>query len=333
LYWLLYFCLLSLVFVLMTINHPQDRSAFFYWNEMMLGFAFVPAILVFYVHYLVLVPRLLVPRKIGLLLVFSLGVSALAAAVGLLILYAGMFHDAIWNPGTIIGMGLIVMINAWLNGALGLGLKSFITWYSDLRWRETYERQQYQMELALLKSQLSPHFLFNTINNIDVLIAQDAEKASLYLNQLSGMLRFMLYETRTADIPLEKELAYIEKYIALQRIRTRNADYIRYTVEGGAEGHRIAPMLLIPFVENAFKHGIPQKEGNVIDIKVKISTSSLVFTCRNQYGLAEETLTGEYNGLGNELIRKRLVLQYPDAHELRMNREEHWYTVQLTLPL
>src|ERR1044071_687955 len=110
------------------------------------------------------------------------------------------------------------------------------------------------MELALIKSQINPHFLFNTINNIDVLIAKDSAKASEYLNKLSGILRYMIYETRNEKISLAGELDYIEKYLELQKIRTANPDYVNFQISGEANNLKIAPMILFPFIENAFKH-------------------------------------------------------------------------------
>ncbi len=121
------------------------------------------------------------------------------------------------------------------------------------------------MELALVKSQINPHFLFNTINNIDVLISKDAERASAYLNKLSDIMRFMLYETKPAKIPLPKELTYIEKFIELQKIRTTNEHYVNYSIKGDTANFMIPPMLLISFIENAFKYADNKKVENAIN--------------------------------------------------------------------
>ncbi len=138
---------------------------------------------------------------------------------------------------------VVIAFGALLNGIIGLVMKGFITSYGDIRVKEELNRKNFEVELALVKSQLSPHFLFNTINNIDVLIGIDAARASAYLNKLSDIMRFMLYETKTELIPLEEELAYIEKYIDLQKIRTANPDYIRFRVQGRAPGLLVPPML------------------------------------------------------------------------------------------
>jgi len=186
------------------------------------------------------------------------------------------------------------------------------------------------MELALVKSQINPHFLFNTINNIDVLITKDATRASEYLNKLSDIMRFMLYETRPAKIALNKELAYIEKFIELQKIRTTNSHYVNYTVKGDARNLMIPPMLLIPFIENAFKHAENKKAENAINIHLDIEHEKFVFKCENFYNQNTQ-MKQEHSGLGGELIKKRLALLYPGKHKLTITNNNELYRVALSL--
>jgi len=186
------------------------------------------------------------------------------------------------------------------------------------------------MELALVKSQINPHFLFNTLNNIDVLIQQDAIKASVYLNKLSDIMRFMLYETKTERIELSKELTYIEKYIELQKIRTSNLNYVNYAVEGNTDGLLIAPMLFIPFIENAFKHAENKKMENAINIRIVIKHDRIEFKCENNYS-DDNQINHDESGLGNELIQKRLELLYPKKHKLEITNSDNTYKVNLIL--
>jgi two-component system, LytTR family, sensor kinase len=186
------------------------------------------------------------------------------------------------------------------------------------------------MELALVKSQINPHFLFNTINNIDVLIEKDPPTASRYLNKLSDILRFMLYEAKTDKIPLVKELTYIEKYIDLQRIRTANPDYVDYSFTGVADHIMIEPMLFIPFIENAFKHAENKKLENTIHIRVAAGDHELSFACENKFndpGPGRSVRAG----LGNELIQRRLNLLYPGKHRLEIRVGEQTYKVKLSI--
>ena len=120
----------------------------------------------------------------------------------------------------------VMSFGAFVNGIIGLVIRGFISWFNDIKIKESLSQKNFEMELNLIKSQINPHFLFNTLNNIDVLIEKDPPKASLYFNKLSAIMRFMLYETKTDKIPLAKELDYITQYIDLQKIRHANPDFV-----------------------------------------------------------------------------------------------------------
>jgi sensor histidine kinase YesM len=225
---------------------------------------------------------------------------------------------------------MLIPLNAAINGVIGLVMKGFITWYEEIKLKEDLDHKNYEMELALVKSQISPHFLFNTINNIDVLIEKDAKKASVYLNKLSDIMRFMLYETKTEEIFLTEELTYIEKYIDLQKIRTSNPNYVHFQVYGDPEDVTIAPMLFIPFIENAFKYAENKKVENAIKIRVVIVKDRIGFDCENVFSDETEGRP-EPGGLGNDLIRRRLMLLYPRTHSLEITNLNNVYKVTLIL--
>jgi two-component system LytT family sensor kinase len=210
-------------------------------------------------------------------------------------------------------------------------LRGFVDWYANIKLIEDLRKKNYETELALVKSQISPHFLFNTLNNIDVLIAKDATKASEYLNKLSDIMRFMLYETKTENIPMTKELSYIEKYIDLQKIRSANPDYVNYRVVGRPSPQlSIPPMLFIPFIENAFKHTESNKAESTIKINIEIEKDKIIFLCQNSYKKANEAHVGD-NGLGNGLIKRRLDLLYPNNHTLVVDHGPDTYKVTLII--
>jgi LytS/YehU family sensor histidine kinase len=294
--------------------------------------AVLPGLLGFYSCYTLLFHRYLASRKIVKLLLATLLSCLLAAVVSELFLYFVFRRRLSFTTETVISLGIVIAGIALLNGAIGLGMRSFITWYRDLKWKEALSRKNHEMEMALVKAQLNPHFLFNTINNIDILITKDPERASAYLNRLSGILRFALYETQAERIPLQKEITYIEEYIALQQIRSSNPDFIQYSLSGDAGALRIAPMLLIPFLENAFKHTVARKQGPAVQVGISIQEQQLFFVCTNAY-LPGHNAGVEYGGLGNELIRKRLELLYPGSHELKITDQEGVYQVNLSLNL
>jgi two-component system LytT family sensor kinase len=331
-YWLLYLLLLALFFAFMTMGNGQAMTAFVYYGFVMLQFALLPALISFYVFYSLLFQRFLASRRIVPLALSAILVAVLATGFAELVMYISVDRRVNWTVETMITMGIIMSFNALLNGLLGLGMKAFITWYNELKWKEALNQKKHEMELALVKSQINPHFLFNTINNIDILIEKDPVLASSYLNRLSDIMRFMLYETKAEWIPLEKELEYIDKYIALQRIRTANPDFVHYAVSGQPAGCVIAPMLFIPFIENAFKHAASKRTENVINIRIQIVPGRLIFECSNSYSPGTG-MKDEHSGLGNELIAKRLTLLYPGKHELVIADHREVYSVTLTIEL
>lgn len=211
----------------------------------------------------------------------------------------------------------------------GFLFRTFIEWVNDKKIKAELEKDKLTGELELLKSKINPHFLFNTINNIDVLIEKDSTRASQYLNKLSDIMRFMLYETKEEKITLESELSYIKKYIDLQKIRSSNPDYIKYNITGDAGNLMIAPTLYIPFIENAFKHSESNKTNNAISINFSIDKEKIIFECENYY--VKRTSVTEDGGLGIELMKKRLNLTYPEKHNLEITDSNNKYKVRLSI--
>ena len=188
------------------------------------------------------------------------------------------------------------------------------------------------MELSLLKAQLNPHFLFNTLNNIDILIETDPKAASTYLQKLSDILRFVVYETSIEKIPLEKELDYIRKYVELQQIRTSNKQHAKLKIDGDPAELMIGPMLFIPFIENAFKHASNKKMNEAITVDISIADKQINFTCTNVYD-SNKTSPERPSGLGIALLRQRLNLLYKDHHELIIEQTENTFYVNSVIRL
>ena len=224
----------------------------------------------------------------------------------------------------------LMIIPALMAGVVGLVIRGFVASYDDIKLKQELTEKNNKMEMALVKAQLDPHFLFNTLNNIDVLIQKDAEEASKYLNKLSDIMRFMLFETKTDQIDIVKEIEYLEKYIELQKIRSSNPNFVRLTINGDYQNKKISPMVFIPFIENAFKHVADKKAENAIDINIIIEEGKIQFECTNNCNNKSISIDG-YNGLGNELIQKRLNLLYPNSHNLTLENEANYYKVILTI--
>jgi two-component system LytT family sensor kinase len=333
-YWTMYLFLVTMLFMALKINNPQatlqNMGVSFLFSPLSFG-AIIPGLLGFYASYLLLFNRYLVTKKMLLLILAVVSLSILFSIITQLIIYVVFAGKGVnWTFETCISMGTFLAFISVVHSTTGFIMQGFIKWFEDIKLKADLNKRNYETELALLKSQINPHFLFNTINNIDMLITRDATSASAYLNKLSDIMRFMLYETKTERIPLNKELTYIEKFIELQKIRTTNQHYINYNVKGDVTNVMIPPMLFIPFIENAFKHTENKKTENAININLDIEKSRIIFRCENSFN-PNSQLKQDGNGLGSELIRKRLTLMYPDKHTLAITNNNELYKVELTI--
>jgi two-component system, LytTR family, sensor kinase len=199
---------------------------------------------------------------------------------------------------------------------------------------EKLEKHNVKTELELLKAKINPHFLFNTINNIDGLIAKEPAFASKYLNQLCDLLRFMVYEANSDKIALVDEIDYIKKYVELQRIRSANPNFVNLSISGEILEQKIPPMLFISIVENAFKYVVGKSKDKAIDMIFDISSSAVEFTCRNSYS-RDAAANSEKGGQGISLMTQRLDLLYGKRYKIdtKINQEEMYYETRLTIPL
>jgi len=194
-----------------------------------------------------------------------------------------------------------------------------------------------QSELNLLQSQLSPHFLFNTLNNLYGLSITEHEKIPPLLLKLSELLRYSVYDAGEIYVPLKNELTYINNYLQFEKLRIGDRLMLTTDIEEMiAEDIKIAPMLLIVFIENAFKHSKNTATPEIfVDIKLKTWGNSILFAVKNTYGKQEQgnKMMGKSNGFGLPNVRKRLDLLYPNAYDLYVNSDEMFYTVELQLKM
>ena len=330
-YWAFYLAILFIIFLVAQVGQsvPPNLS---YVIGVVFSFIVLPSVSGFYLSYFFLFNEYLKQRKLWRLFSYGLLGTALIALIsaGLISFVFGsgvMFIDGYTSFFSEI---TILIIIGFINGIAGFILKGFISWYADLREKEVLKQYSDKMELELIKSKLNPHFLFNSINNIDGLMRKDVDVASDYLDKLASILRFMLYESTEEKIPIAKELAYIQQYIDLQKIRTTNADFVKYTVTGEQFNYRISPMLFIPFIENAFKHVASKKSFHAIEISISIEEDKIIFYCRNAFK-ASSKISNESGGIGNELIEKRLQILYPNQHQVERTITEDSFAIQLTI--
>jgi LytS/YehU family sensor histidine kinase len=206
-------------------------------------------------------------------------------------------------------------------------------WFKNEKQRKELENERLNAELSFLKSQVNPHFLFNTLNSIYSLANRKSEKSADAIVKLSNILRYMLYDTDNKMVYLKDEIQYLTDYIDLQKLRLYDNTHISFTIKGDIESKQIAPMLLVPFVENAFKHGIDNISDCYIDILLKVENSVLIFNVENSIPFASESAKDKSPGIGLNNVKRRLKLVYPDSHFLLIDQTIDSYSIKLNITL
>jgi len=237
-------------------------------------------------------------------------------------------HDA---PPPIIGerdiLAIIVLI---LMFGANLGIKSYFRSSDDRKRLEKLERENLAQQLEYLRYQINPHFFMNTLNNIHALVDINPEQAKDTILELSKMMRFVLYEGNKQGVPLSRELDFIRHYVTLMQLRYTNKVKITLDLPQSTSDRQIPPLILITFIENAFKHGISYQHPSFIEVSVSEHDDAMHFTCRNSKG---EKPNEEKGGVGLANIRKRLNLLYGRDYALRIKNDADSYSVELSLPL
>jgi two-component system, LytTR family, sensor kinase len=213
---------------------------------------------------------------------------------------------------------------------LSVALKFAADWFRNERIQRDLENQRLSAELSFLKSQINPHFLFNSLNSIYSLAYQRSETTPEAILKLSEIMRYMLYECNDNKVALSKELQYLQNYIDLQKIRFGKKSYIDFKVNGRVDHQQIVPLLLIAFIENAFKHGIANDPLMPISLLVDVDAEHLHFYIRNKkHNNNRDTL----GGIGLNNVKRRLDLLYPGKYNLDITEDEQTYTCELSLVL
>lgn len=291
-------------------------------------------LVVFYLFYLILFPKFYYLRRIKKFALYSIIIILAGTGLGFLFVFFETRNITWFTFGRYYPY-LMIPINALhilVVGMIACAMRGFISWMEERDYRLQLERKNKETSLALLKAQINPHFLFNTLNNIDVLIEKDPVTASTYLKKLSDILRFTLYESPSETISLQQEVEYIRQYIELQKLRTTNPDFVKFETSGALDQLMVAPMLFIPFIENAFKHSTNKKINNAITISLNAGVDEIKFNCSNVYD-KHAINTQEKSGLGLELASSRLRLLYPDNFTLDIDQTAERFTVNLAINL
>lgn len=203
------------------------------------------------------------------------------------------------------------------------------------RTRKEHAAQQTAAELKLLRSQVNPHFLFNVLTNMVALARQKSDRLEDALIRLADLMRYMTYDTQATQVTVQQEMDYLRSYIELQKLRFSDAMRIELDIrmDTDAAGLLIEPMVLVPFVENAFKHGASQLDQPFILIALTVAEGLLTLRVVNPYDASSDVAKDDHSGIGLENVRTRLKITYPDKHTLTIDDRSNVFTVTLNLNL
>lgn len=303
----------------------------------------VMLIIVFYMNSEVLVPGLLLKNKI---IPFVLVVLAIAVLAGPFI---KIIDEALHLPALMSKafnqIGIVrppkrsdkIDVFLLMMTLFMIGISTSVTmirkWQADKQSRESLEKEKIGSELSFLKAQINPHFFFNTLNNIYALTHVDVEKSRKALHKLSRMMRYLLYETQTGSTPLSKEVSFIVDYIELMKIRLNESTTVFFKEPVLINDPLIAPMLFLPYIENAFKYGVSTTEPSLISIKLDIRDKDLDMMITNPVFNHQAAAADEYGGIGLTNTKRRLELLYPGRHTFSAGLTENGKTFNVHLNL
>jgi len=318
----------SVIFYLGTDGGYNDKAT------VMTGINLVFLAVLVYFNLLYLIPTYFQKKKyltyISLMILSALILSPLRD-----ITFYFLFSDDTSAQKSVVDNQILTFV-----GMLGASISSTLLkiateWARDQRNVQILETQTMQSELNFLKSQINPHFLFNTLNNLYALTLKKSDKAPEIVVKLSEMMRYMLYECNETRVPLEKEVNYLKNYLDLEKLRQGEDARISFQIHGEVNNQEIAPLLLIPFLENSFKHGITNTihEGYV-NILLDVEEEKVRFEIENS---KPETLPQETHkksgGIGLVNVRRRLNLLYPEKYELILKDTPRSYAITLDLDI
>lgn len=285
-----------------------------------------------YINLLWLIPFFFDRRRYRLFFLLELGNIFLFILLNFIVSYFFEGGQHINIVSEVIAELILVLIFLTVTTLLKLMRDSVRMQDFELRMKEV-EKQKIEAELRALKAQINPHFFFNTLNGLYSLTLDQSEKAPELILKLSDLMRFVIYESKDDQVPMGKQLDFLQNYVYLERIRTDESLAVTFEVNGENLQNKTAPLLFIAFIENAFKHGAKARDTNpYIHIRFDLGRSDRVlFTIENNIDPRAQRPAG--GGIGLENVKKRLELLYPDRHTLTIDEDQRSYRVQLIINL
>lgn len=288
-----------------------------------------------YINWNILIPKLLKQRNWILYLASLVFLAIVITPIEVFTLFL-LFQDYPSFQEHFFEYQNMLLFQLIFVGASSTAFKITQDWLSHERDKKELQSQNLASELNFLKSQINPHFLFNTLNNLYALSLKKSDQAPETVLMLSEMMRYMLYECNVEKVPLSKEINYLKNYLELEKIRLGQDFDINFQVHGVDQDFKIAPLMFIPFIENSFKHGVNNLiSDGFVHIDLYINEGNLSMEIKNNSG--QELLNNLKNknsgGIGLINIKRRLKLIYPDKHHLEIKQTENTYTVNLKIQL
>lgn len=304
------------------------------------------AVIIFYLGYLWLVPKIFLQDKKALYLIILVGIILITYGITNFIndtLLSDAVRDAQFlenykkvtgektpPPFKVFGFFNHVVASILISGfAMGLAVMEKLK--ENEKKQKELEKEKLNSELAFLKNQVSPHFFFNTLNNIYSLIGIDGPTAQDSVLKLSKLMRYLLYESEHGQTQMSHEIDFMNNYIDLVKLRLNPRVELHIEFPQKFQDFTIPPLLFVPFIENAFKHGINSRDRSFINIRMKIENEQISFIAENSMGKSSQTGDLQHSGIGLENVRKRLALLFPDKHELVIKQDETVFQVQLSI--
>ena len=330
-FWHILFWIVMISFFVFVV-HANSRMT---WEEALIVFLLFGAVNIglFYLNFLVYIPHFLDKKKFrtyALILIPTIVLLGLGKYSIALIFKSFVLTT---EKGHVITFGMYFLNTVFSSLVfifLSIVLKFSTDWFMNERVQGELENKRLSAELSFLKSQINPHFLFNSLNTIYSLAYQKSETTPEAVLKLSEIMRYMLYECNDNKVDLDKELKYLQNYIDLQKIRFGNKAFIEYTVNGNVEHQHIVPLILISFVENAFKHGVANDPENPIVLKLTVGADKLTFYVHNKKHTHNRDAAG---GIGLANVQRRLDLLYPGKYLLNIENKTDTYSSELSLVL
>ncbi|MEO8412494.1 MAG: histidine kinase [Ginsengibacter sp.] len=325
--WVIVFSLPYLLSSHYSVNRPRnpDSEGFFYLNIITALFW----IATFYLNMYVLTPRFVYKRNY-----FSYFISLAVIFCFIMVIHRFLF------AGLITTVPFIFLNSFWFNlptFILAVAVSTAFRFVNDKAKTDTITHQKQEenlkTELSFLRSQISPHFIFNVLNNMVALVRMKSDELEPTIMKLSSLVQYMLYETDDEKVLIKRETEYLKSYIDLQQQRFGRRLTLHTLFNVKDDWYSIEPMLLIPFVENAFKHGVGQIDQPQIDIELFTENDVLHFFIKNKYNPLTTEVKDKTSGIGLVNVKRRLNLLYGLQHKLSIDKSNDWFSVKLQLKL